>query len=74
MINIWEYADADRLRITLKTGEVISGSVVDFMTEDDDELATGDAVTLENADGYHLIEDYEIEAIEEIGIAEQINS
>lgn len=66
MINIWIFADAERLRITLKTGEVIIGSVVDFMTEDDDELATGDAVTIKNADGYHLIEDYEIEAIEEI--------
>lgn len=51
MINIWEYAYADNVRVTCTTGEIFEGSVIDIVDSDEDEDMTEDELAIETRDG-----------------------
>lgn len=69
MINIWDYYDAKKIKVTTTAGNTFEGYVVDFTDREErsDLEKQEDGVTIESADGQH-IEFYqsEIAAIEEI--------
>lgn len=51
MVNIWNYADADRVQITCISGDAYEGNVV--CIDDAEEMydATEDEITIETTDG-----------------------
>ena len=42
MVNIWEYAYADNIRVVCTTGETFEGNVIDIVDSDEDEDMTED--------------------------------
>lgn len=67
MVNIWEYAYADNVRVVCTTGETFEGNVIDMVDSDEDEDMTEDELAVETRDGtIYGLKQSEIASIEKI--------
>lgn len=67
MVNIWNYADAEKIQITCISGDIYEGNVV--CIDDAEEMydATEDEITIETSDGKFVgFKPSEIEKIREL--------